>query len=75
MKHEIHMIINTLIQLSINITHENKHEQSINVSVQITCEYHNHENFSIKLNYSLNKKTRKSSRLFNLQGICMSNTN
>ena len=24
-----------------------KHEQAINVSVQITCEYHNHENFSL----------------------------
>ena len=52
------MIINTLIQLGINMTHENKHEQAINVSVQIKCEYHNHDIFLIiKLNYSLNKKT------------------
>ena len=41
------MIINTLIQLGINMTHENKHEQAIDVSVQIKCEYHNHENFSL----------------------------
>ena len=36
-----------------------KHEQAINVSVQIRCEYHNHENFFIKLNYSLNIENTK----------------
>ena len=37
-----------------------KHEQAINVSVQIKCECHNHENFSSnKLNYSLNIENTK----------------
>ena len=71
-KHEIHKIVNTLSQWSINMTHENKTWANMKVSVQIQCEEHDHKNIQLS---SIFLKVWKSSKLFNLQGICMSYTN
>ena len=40
-----------------------KHEQVINVSVQIQCEYHYHENFQFSSIIPQNMEIRKSSKL------------
>jgi len=37
-----------------------KHEQTINMSVQVKCEDHNHEKCSIKLNYSFKQENMKN---------------
>jgi len=51
------MIINTLIKLSIKMSHD----QIINVSVQVKCGDHNHEgDCTIKLNYSLKTRNHKN---------------
>ena len=50
-----------------------KHEQIINVSVQVKYGDHNHENL---FNYSLKHENMKNHQnLFNFHGICMSSTN
>ena len=58
------MISNTQVQLGINMTHENKTWVIKKVSVQIKCEYHNHENFSLSSIIPQNKKIIKTYLIF-----------
>ena len=78
-KHEIHKIVNTLSQWSINMTHENKTWVNMKVSVQIQCEEHDHENIQLdSCEIPLNMKTWNTNFSFKqsiLQGICMSSIN
>ena len=49
--------------------------KQINVSVQIRCEDHNHERWTISSIFLETWKHENHQNLFNLQGICMSYTN
>jgi len=50
-----------------------KHEQAIKVSVQIKCEYHNHKNIFIKLNYSLKHENHQNYLIFKAY-VCLIQT-
>ena len=51
-----------------------KHEQAIDVSVQIICEDHNQEKYFIKLNYSLKHEIIKNYLIFKAY-VCLIQTN